>query len=125
MKLLLKSFLVAAGVFLAVNSLTAGQAPRHHAATVSPSADKAVSTETLYKQKCSKCHGADGSGDTSLGRIFGTPDFTDAGWWAKHLNSGELVSMITRGKKNMPAFGKKLTKAQIASLAGYVQRFKR
>jgi len=33
--------------------------------------------------------------------------------------------MITRGKKNMPAFGKKLTKAQIASLAGYVQRFKR
>jgi|SRR5882762_2265556 len=125
MKLLLKSLLVTAGICLAVNSLTPGQAARHHAGTVSPSAEKAVSTETLYKQKCSKCHGADGSGDTSLGRIFGTPDFTDAGWWAKHPNSGELVSMITRGKKNMPAFGKKLTKAQIASLAGYVQRFKR
>ena len=124
MKLLLKSFLVAAGIFLAVNSLTSGQA-RHHADTVSPSADKTPSTETLYKQKCSKCHGVDGSGETSLGRIFGTPDFTDPGWWAKHPNSSELVSIITRGKKNMPAFGKKLTKAQIASLAAYVQRFKR
>jgi len=122
MKLLLKLLLVAAGVFLTVNSLTLGQASRRHAG--SSTSDKALSTETLYKQKCSKCHGADGSGDTSLGRIFGTPDFTDPGWWAKHPNSGELVSMITRGKKNMPAFGRKLTKAQIASLAGYVQRFK-
>jgi cytochrome c6 len=124
MKLLLKLFFVAAGIFLAVNSLTLGQAARHHSYTSLPSPDKPPSTETLYKQKCSKCHGADGSGETSLGRIFGSPDFTDPGWWAKHPSSGELVSVITRGKKNMPAFGKKLTKAQIASLAGYVQRFK-
>lgn len=124
MKLLLKLFLVAAGIFLVVNSLTLGQAARHYSYTTLPSPDKPPSTETLYKQKCSKCHGADGSGETSLGRIFGSPDFTDPGWWAKHPNSGELVSTITRGKKNMPAFGKKLTKAQIAALAGYVQRFK-
>lgn len=121
---LLKLFLVAAGIFLAVNSLTLGQAVLHHSYTILPSPDKPPSTETLYKQKCSKCHGVDGSGETSLGRIFGSPDFTDPGWWAKHPNSGGLVSVITRGKKNMPAFGKKLTKAQIASLAGYVQRFK-
>jgi mono/diheme cytochrome c family protein len=59
-----------------------------------------------------------------MGRIFKAPDFTDGGWWAKHP-SGELAGVITRGKKNMPAFGKKLTKAQIASLAAYLQRFKR
>ena len=59
-----------------------------------------------------------------MGRIFNAPDFTDGGWWAKHP-SGELVGVITRGKKNMPAFGKKLTRAQIASLAAYVQKFKR
>ena len=123
MKLLLKSILIAAGIFVAVNFLTTGHAALNHSYSVSPPADKAPSTETLYKQKCSKCHGADGSGDTSMGRIFNAPDFTDSGWWAKH-SSGELVSMITRGKKNMPAFGKKLTKPQIASLANYVQRFK-
>jgi mono/diheme cytochrome c family protein len=58
-----------------------------------------------------------------LGKVFGAPDFTDPGWRAKHPNS-EQVGVITRGKKNMPAFGKKLTRAQIASLAAYIQRFK-
>ena len=79
----------------------------------------------LFREYCAKCHGADGSGDTSLGRISNAPDFTDGGWWAKHPNTAERVNTITRGKKSMPAFGKKLTKAQIASLAAYVQRFKR
>jgi len=125
MKLLLKLILVVVGVLLAVNSLTLNQAARMHTNGVSSSAAAALSTETLFKQKCSKCHGADGSGDTSLGRIFGTPDFTDSGWWAKHPNTAEHVRVITKGKKNMPAFGKKLTRAQIASLATYIQRFKR
>jgi mono/diheme cytochrome c family protein len=123
MKLLLKLTLFAAGILQAANSLTLNQAARDHVAAVLPSAG-AASTETLYKQKCSKCHGADGSGDTSLGRVFGTPDFTDSGWWAKHPNSSEHIRVITRGKKNMPAFGKKLTRAQISSLATYIQRFK-
>ena len=121
MKLLLKLILVVAGLSLAVNSLTLSQAARDHCYSA-PAA--APSTETLFKQKCSKCHGADGSGDTSLGRIFGTPDFTDGGWWAKHPSPAEHVRAITKGRKNMPAFGKKLTRAQIASLASYIQRFK-
>jgi mono/diheme cytochrome c family protein len=122
MRLLFKLILLMVGVLLAANSLTPNQAARDHVNAVSPS-PAAASTETLYKQKCSKCHGADGSGDTSLGRVYGAPDFTDAGWRAKHPGS-EYVAVITRGKKNMPAFGKKLTRAQISSLATYIQRFK-
>lgn len=114
---------VVAGVLLTANLLTPGQAAHYRASNFPPFAGAVVSTEALFKQKCSKCHGADGSGDTSLGRIFNAPDFTDGGWWAKH-SSGEFVGVITRGKKNMPAFGKKLTRAQITSLAAYVQRFK-
>ena len=124
MKILLKLILVVVGILLTVNLLTLNQAARDYAVTVSPSPGAAPSTEALYKQKCSKCHGADGSGDTSMGRIFNAPDFTDGGWWAKH-NSGEFVNAITRGRKNMPAFGKKLTRAQITTLAGYVQHFRR
>jgi cytochrome c6 len=125
MKLLPKLILVALGLVLAANLLILDLAARDHvyAGTTTPGA--APPTETFFKQKCSKCHGADGSGDTSMGRIFNAPDFTDAGWWAKHSSSAELVSVITKGKKNMPAFGKKLTRAQISSLASYVQHFKR
>jgi cytochrome c6 len=124
MKLLLKLILVVVAILLTVNSLTLNQAARDYAFTVSPSAGTAPSTEDLFKQRCSKCHGADGSGDTSLGRIFNAQDFTDSVWWAKHSNPAELIRAITRGKKNMPAFGKKLTRAQIASLAAYVQHFR-
>ncbi|HXI75379.1 MAG TPA: c-type cytochrome [Pyrinomonadaceae bacterium] len=124
MKRLLKSILLVAAIFLTVSLLTPSQAARNRTPAAAASAGAVVSTEALYKQKCSKCHGADGTGDTSMGRIFNAPDFTDGGWWAKHP-SGELAGVITRGKKNMPAFGKKLTKAQIAGLAAYVQRFKR
>jgi mono/diheme cytochrome c family protein len=125
MKLLLKSTLVIAGIFLTVNLITPTGAAGTGAYAVLPSAGTAPSADTLYKQKCTKCHGADGSGDTSLGRIANAPDFTDGGWWAKHPNTSERVNVITRGQKSMPAFGKKLTKAQIASLAAYVQKFKR
>ncbi len=123
MKRLLKSILLVAGIIMTVNSLTPSQGAHKYASAASASAGAAVSTEALYKQKCSKCHGADGSGETSMGRIFNAPDFTDRGWWIKH-SSAELVGVITRGKKNMPAFGKKLTRAQITSLGAYVQRFK-
>lgn len=123
MKLLLKLFVFAAGIFLLANYLTLDQAAHDRSAPLGPAMAAAPSTEALYKQKCSKCHGADGAGETSLGKIFGAPDFTDSGWWAKHP-AGQHVGVITRGKKNMPAFGRKLTRAQIASLATYIQRFK-
>jgi mono/diheme cytochrome c family protein len=124
MKLPLKLILVVIGILSAVNLLTLDQAACDRTYANSTSAGAAPPVETLFKQKCVKCHGADGSGDTSLGRIFGTPDFTDSGWWAKHSDTAEHVRVITKGKKNMPAFGKKLTKAQIANLATYIQHFK-
>lgn len=123
MKLLLNLILVVVGVSQAVNLFACNQAISVYALS-SSSTGSAPSTENLFKQKCTKCHGADGSGDTSMGRIFNAPDFTDGGWWANHSNSAELVNVITKGKKSMPAFEKKLTKAQIAGLANYVQRFK-
>jgi cytochrome c6 len=124
MKLLLKLILLVMGIFSALNLLTMDQGARDRIYAGSASAGAAPSAEALFKQKCSKCHGADGSGDTSMGRIFNAPDFTDGGWWAKHSKPGELTSTITRGKKNMPAFGRKLTRTQIAGLATYVQHFK-
>jgi mono/diheme cytochrome c family protein len=124
MKLPFKSILVIIGILFAVNLLTLDQAARDHTYAGTASAGAAPSTEALFKQKCVKCHGAEGSGDTSMGRIFGTPDFTDSGWWAKHADMAEHIQVITKGKKNMPAFGKKLTKAQIANLATYIQHFK-
>src|ERR1700682_1805323 len=99
MKLLFKLILVVIEIFSVVSLLTLDQSARDRTYASSASTGAAPSTETLFKQKCVKCHGADGSGDMSMGRIFNAPDFTDSGWWAKHSDSGERVQVITKGKR--------------------------
>ncbi len=82
----------------------------------------------LFRSNCARCHGADGRGDTPLGHTYQTPDFTDGEWWRKHSNiasTKSLVSIVTRGKGGMPAFGKKLKPREIKSLVNYVRRFRK
>jgi cytochrome c553 len=73
----------------------------------------------LYLNNCARCHGADGKGDTELGRLNDSPDIS--GGKAKRLGNSKLTRLITKGKGSMPGFGKKLTKAQISSLVSYVR----
>lgn len=62
-----------------------------------------------------------------MGHTYKAPDFTDAEWWRKNSHitgTGSLVSIVSRGKGGMPAFGKKLKRTEIRSLVGYVRKFK-
>jgi mono/diheme cytochrome c family protein len=83
------------------------------------------STKALFAQKCARCHGNDGRGETTIGRIVGSPDFTDAEWWEKRADNKPLVASVTNGRKGMPAFGKKLTQREIISLVSYARTFKK
>jgi mono/diheme cytochrome c family protein len=81
----------------------------------------------LFRSNCARCHGADGRGDTQLGHTYKAPDFTDDEWWRKHSNitgTRTLVSIVTRGRGGMPAFGKKLTRREIGALVNFVRRFR-
>ena len=70
----------------------------------------------LYVSKCARCHGANGKGDTQLGREMDIPDLTTSG-----MSSKRMTQIITKGDGDMPAFGKKLKAAQITSLVSYVK----
>src|SRR5438309_6033235 len=81
----------------------------------------------LFRSNCARCHGADGRSDTPLGHTYRAPDFTDPEWWRKHsgiTSTVRLVSIISRGKGGMPAFGKKLKRKEIKLLVNYVRRFR-
>jgi mono/diheme cytochrome c family protein len=69
----------------------------------------------LFKQYCAKCHGEDGKGQTTKGRLLKARNFTDAEWQADKTNA-DLIKVVTDGKDDMPPFGKKLTADQIESL---------
>ena len=55
--------------------------------------------------------------------MLGAPDFTDVRWWKDDVDDKRLAKSITKGKDEMPAFGKKLTRQEIVSLVAYVRRF--
>ena len=92
-----------------------------------PAKTRGVPVDDLFRNNCARCHGGDGRGDTPLGHTYKTPDFTDQEWWRKNANiagANSLVSIVSRGKGGMPAFGKKLTAREIRSLVGYVRKFR-
>jgi cytochrome c6 len=77
--------------------------------------------QKLYDTNCAKCHGPDGSGNTTVGKAVGAKDLRAAE--AKKLTDAEIATQIEQGKNNMPPFGGTLNKAQIQSLVAIVREF--
>jgi len=77
--------------------------------------------QKLYDQSCAKCHGADGTGNTVVGKAVGAKDLGSPE--AKKLTDAEIQTQIQQGKNNMPPFIGTLNKAQIDSLIPIVRSF--
>ena len=73
----------------------------------------------LYKSKCAVCHGADGAGDTTMGKKLGVKDFRSPE--VSKLSDAELFDITKKGKNKMPAYDKKLTDDQIKDLVKYIR----
>jgi mono/diheme cytochrome c family protein len=86
---------------------------------------KNAQTPALFKERCARCHGEDGRGQTVIGRMVNAPDFNDEDWWNEEKDGRRFVRSITEGKGEMPAFGKKLTRPEIKALAAYVNTFRK
>jgi cytochrome c6 len=77
------------------------------------------STAKLYKERCAVCHGADGKGDTPVGkgmhlRALDSPD-------VQKMSDKEMTEIIADGKNAMPAYKDKLSAEQIKDLVGYIR----
>jgi cytochrome c oxidase cbb3-type subunit 3 len=82
-------------------------------------------TRELFDDKCARCHGGDGRGQTVIGRMVGAPDFADERWWDEEKDERRFARSITEGRGEMPAFGRKLTRPEIRALAAYVKTFRK
>jgi len=80
--------------------------------------------KSVYTARCVRCHGVDGRGRTTMGEMTGAPDLTDARWRAGRSRA-RMIESVTRGRGEMPAFSKRLTKDEIAAVVAYVRTLKR
>lgn len=73
----------------------------------------------LYKTKCAACHGADGKGDTAVGKADKIRDLSSAD--VQQQSDADLTAVITGGKGKMPAYGKSLKPDQVKGLVAYIR----
>jgi cytochrome c6 len=85
--------------------------------STSAAADDAAAT---YKAKCAMCHGADGKGDTPVGKKMGIHDFASPE--VQKMSDEELIAATTKGKNKMPAYENKLSAAQIKDMVAYIRQ---
>jgi cytochrome c6 len=79
--------------------------------------------EALYKGKCAACHGADGKGETAVGKANNVRDLGSAD--VQKQSDDDIAAIIGNGKGKMPAYGKSLKAEQIKDLVAYIRTLKK
>ena len=89
----------------------------------------AADAKATYESTCAKCHGADGKGQTVMGKKNGAKDYTDAKVQAE-LKDDVAIKAIKEGLKGKdgatlmkPAEG--LSDSDIKDLVAYMRAFKK
>ncbi len=105
----LTSIALLTGLFLAAGSLSAAD------------------VKANWEKHCQKCHGADGKGQTTMGKKLKVMDYTDAKAQAKFTDE-EAFKITKEGKKEgdktlMKAYKEDLSDAEIKELVAYVRKF--
>ncbi|HJT69746.1 MAG TPA: cytochrome c [Terriglobales bacterium] len=72
-----------------------------------------------FKSKCVLCHGADGTGNTPLGKQLQAANLRSKDVQKK--TNAELHQIVHDGKTNMPPFADQLSEAQINAVVKYVR----
>src|SRR5438128_2535245 len=75
----------------------------------------------IYTVNCANCHGADGRGNTVLGRTLKLHDFRSPE--VRRLKEDELLAIVSKGadRGRMPGFRKKLGPEMVTQFASYVR----
>jgi len=75
-----------------------------------------------FKGKCAMCHGADGKGETAMGKNLKIRDLGSAD--VQSQSDADLTNIIANGKGKMPKYDGKLTKDQTADVVKYIRTLK-
>lgn len=91
---------------------------RTSAGTTPAPADAAAT----YKSKCASCHGANGSGQTKVGKTLKLRDLRSAE--VQGQTDDQLYAIIAKGKGKMPGYEKSLGAETCKALVAYMRQLK-
>ena len=80
---------------------------------------KASAGAVIFKEKCALCHGADGSGNTPLGKQLHAADLRAAN--VRRAGDTGVYRVVHDGRANMPPFSDQLTHKEIVQVVKYVR----
>lgn len=94
------------------------------AVTVWPIVSQAQAKEpaearSLYSKHCASCHGADGTGNTPIGKKLKIRDLRSPD--VQKTSNAQLTAIIRDGKGKMPPFKSKLKPEEIRDLVTYIR----
>lgn len=96
----MKTFLSTSFLFILANTATA---------------QSTFSGKNIFEAKCERCHGTDGTKG-----LFGAKNLQTS-----RLQDIELTAVISKGKRGMPRWEKKLSQAEIESVAAYIKSLRK
>lgn len=71
--------------------------------------------KAIFEHKCQRCHGSDGTKG-----LFGAKNLQ-----ISRLENTELISIISKGKRGMPRWERKLSSTEIESVAIYIKSLRK
>jgi hypothetical protein len=74
-------------------------------------------------QRCTRCHDADGTGQSSRDSLREIPDFHSHKWQASRSDAELLVSILEGKGKHMPSFRGKISDAEARDLIAAIRAF--
>lgn len=89
----------------------------------------AADAKANYDKECAKCHGADGRGQTKMGKQSGAKDYTDPKVQAE-FDDAKAMKVIKEGvkdgaKEKMKPYAEKFNDEDIKALIAHVRAFKK
>lgn len=83
----------------------------------------AQSGASTFKAKCAACHGPDGKGETSMGKMLKVKDLSSPE--VQKQSDAQLTDIIENGKSPMPGYKDKLSSTDIKGLVSYIRSLKK
>lgn len=89
---------------------------------------QAADAKALYDKECAKCHGANGNGDTKMGKKLNAKDYTDAKVQAEMKDDKAFKAIkegLKEGDKTLMKPVEGASEADIKALIAYMRTFKK